>query len=377
MKGFRGIVILCILLLCLLAVPAMADSLIRIVQPTDGEVLQAGEFDLYCTYINHQPGFSVDQLGDYIPSAVQVLQGEEILHTEIWTPGTLTFTEEGLPYVKLRIETEGEYTLRVSCPGSEGEFDTVNITISGSWFPPFMPDEENPDYSVELETTHFDLDLQNHTVARINYKILGTFESTDFVFYSDHLEDADKKVIRFKRIGDGEFYKNWIEYEAVGVGEATLHCFALVNGIRYDHRTVTFTVTDSSVTPMPEPTAKPTPAPTTTPTAAPTAVPTAEPTADPTAQPTADPTAQPPAAPTDTPAPPTAAPTEAPAVKPGDVTGDGKIDIMDVIRLLKHVSGWQVEINAPACDVTGDGNTDIMDVIRLLKFVSGWQVKLG
>jgi len=27
--------------------------------------------------------------------------------------------------------------------------------------------------------------------------------------------------------------------------------------------------------------------------------------------------------------------------------------------------------------VTGDGKVDIMDVIRLLKFVSGWQVNLG
>ena len=61
----------------------------------------------------------------------------------------------------------------------------------------------------------------------------------------------------------------------------------------------------------------------------------------------------------------------------GDVTGDGKIDIMDVIRLLKSVSGWDVQINKDAAEVTGDSDVTIMDVIRLLKYVSGWQVSLG
>jgi len=68
---------------------------------------------------------------------------------------------------------------------------------------------------------------------------------------------------------------------------------------------------------------------------------------------------------------------EAAKAKPGDVTGDGKTDIMDVIRLLKKVSGWEVEIEDSAADVTGDGKVNIMDVIRLLKFVSGWSVTMN
>ena len=62
---------------------------------------------------------------------------------------------------------------------------------------------------------------------------------------------------------------------------------------------------------------------------------------------------------------------------PGDITADGKTDIMDVIRLLKSVSGWDVQINDSAADVTGDSKVDIMDVIRLLKYVSGWDVELN
>jgi len=84
---------------------------------------------------------------------------------------------------------------------------------------------------------------------------------------------------------------------------------------------------------------------------------------------------------------PTAAPTQEPAAEPtpdpvhkmGNVTGDeqGTIDIMDVIRLLKYVSGWDVSIVEENADVNGDGKTNIMDVIRLLKYVSGWNVELA
>ena len=68
---------------------------------------------------------------------------------------------------------------------------------------------------------------------------------------------------------------------------------------------------------------------------------------------------------------------EAATTLPGDITADGNVNIMDVIRLLKKVSGWDVTVNEAASDVTGDGKTDIMDVIRLLKYVSGWEVKLA
>ena len=64
-------------------------------------------------------------------------------------------------------------------------------------------------------------------------------------------------------------------------------------------------------------------------------------------------------------------------VTPGDVTGDGKVTLSDVVRLLKYVSHWDVEINEANSDVTGDGKVTLSDVVRLLKYVSHWDVALG
>ena len=60
---------------------------------------------------------------------------------------------------------------------------------------------------------------------------------------------------------------------------------------------------------------------------------------------------------------------------PGDMTGDGKVNIFDVVRLLKHVTGESVKLEADP-DVTGDGKDNIFDVVRLLKYVTGEDVIL-
>ena len=61
---------------------------------------------------------------------------------------------------------------------------------------------------------------------------------------------------------------------------------------------------------------------------------------------------------------------------PGDATGDGKVNLSDVVRLLKYVSGWDVTVEEANCDVTGDGSITLSDVVRLLKYVSDWDVVL-
>ena len=151
--------------------------------------------------------------------------------------------------------------------------------------------------------------------------------------------------------------------------------------------------TESTVTPVPatdappqpetdEPPANPTETPpgaavSPTPQATVTVSPSAERTPAPGPGTQITPTPAPADAPTDAPLPSGQTPWPPQSLRlPGDVSGNGTVDIMDVIRLLKYVSGWKVPIELQNADVNGDGRVDIMDVIRLLKYVSNWDVNL-
>ena len=61
---------------------------------------------------------------------------------------------------------------------------------------------------------------------------------------------------------------------------------------------------------------------------------------------------------------------------PGDMTDDGKVNIMDLIRLRKYLAGDEVAINLSNADVTGDGKVNVMDLIRLRKYLAGDDVEL-
>lgn len=61
---------------------------------------------------------------------------------------------------------------------------------------------------------------------------------------------------------------------------------------------------------------------------------------------------------------------------PGDVTSDGKVNGIDVLRLRKYLAGWDVECNLAAADVTGDGRVNGIDVLRIRKYLAGWDVVL-
>lgn len=61
---------------------------------------------------------------------------------------------------------------------------------------------------------------------------------------------------------------------------------------------------------------------------------------------------------------------------PGDVNGDGKVNLRDVIRLNQHVAGWKVTVVENSTDINGDGKVNLRDVIRLNQYVAGWKVEI-
>lgn len=63
---------------------------------------------------------------------------------------------------------------------------------------------------------------------------------------------------------------------------------------------------------------------------------------------------------------------------PGDLTGDGKINSLDGLMLLRYLNGWNVNIASPeAMDVNGDGKVNSLDGLILMRYLNGWNVTLG
>ena len=57
-----------------------------------------------------------------------------------------------------------------------------------------------------------------------------------------------------------------------------------------------------------------------------------------------------------------------PPTAPGDLDADGRVDIFDLLRLLKALSSRET---TRAMDLDGDGNVDIFDLLRLLRLLAG------
>jgi len=61
----------------------------------------------------------------------------------------------------------------------------------------------------------------------------------------------------------------------------------------------------------------------------------------------------------------------------GDANGDGIINTVDTLRMLKYANGETVEILEDAADVNLDGTINQDDVTKVMKYLAGWDVVLG
>lgn len=63
---------------------------------------------------------------------------------------------------------------------------------------------------------------------------------------------------------------------------------------------------------------------------------------------------------------------------PGDLTGDGKLNSLDGLLLMRYLNGWDVNVgSAGAMDVNGDGKVNSLDGLILMRYLNGWNVTLG
>ena len=61
----------------------------------------------------------------------------------------------------------------------------------------------------------------------------------------------------------------------------------------------------------------------------------------------------------------------------GDLNGDDKINLLDLIALRKHLAKWSIEIDMNAADCNADGNINLLDLILMRKYLAKWNVTLG
>ena len=68
--------------------------------------------------------------------------------------------------------------------------------------------------------------------------------------------------------------------------------------------------------------------------------------------------------------------TEYVVVIAGDTSGDGKINLQDLAKMMRHMNGWAGEAYHDACDVDGDGKVSNRDYALLQRYLNGWDVSL-
>lgn len=54
----------------------------------------------------------------------------------------------------------------------------------------------------------------------------------------------------------------------------------------------------------------------------------------------------------------------------GDADGDGKVNVKDIVKIMRKIAGWNVEINESQADADQDGYVTLKDTIKIIRDVS-------
>lgn len=60
----------------------------------------------------------------------------------------------------------------------------------------------------------------------------------------------------------------------------------------------------------------------------------------------------------------------------GDVNGDTKVNMKDVVLLQQHLNSWNVEFDMDAANVNADSSVNMKDLVLLQQYLNGWNVEL-
>ncbi|SHH44778.1 InlB B-repeat-containing protein [Clostridium grantii] len=61
----------------------------------------------------------------------------------------------------------------------------------------------------------------------------------------------------------------------------------------------------------------------------------------------------------------------------GDVNGDKKINLKDVLLLKQYIAGYENDIDKAAADINSDGVINEEDMLLMKQYIAGWDMKLG
>jgi hypothetical protein len=69
---------------------------------------------------------------------------------------------------------------------------------------------------------------------------------------------------------------------------------------------------------------------------------------------------------------------DCPSAGSGDVTGDGTVDVLDIVAIVTAIlgDGFQDECSAASGDLTGDGTVDVLDIVAIVTAILGQRIDI-